>query len=157
MPAAHANLAQFVPAAAPRNRPKTEPNRALGLKNADVPAMLKLIDKGLPWSTISSFAKTSGFTPQEIAAFLGIPGRTFARRRASGTLDSVESERLVRLAEVFSSSLDLFNGDVDATRQWLTSPVRGLGNARPVDYAMTDLGGREVRNLIGRLMEGVFS
>ncbi len=35
-------------------------------------------------------------------------------------------------------------------------PVRGLNNARPIDYARTDYGAREVRNLIGRLEHGVF-
>jgi putative toxin-antitoxin system antitoxin component (TIGR02293 family) len=123
----------------------------------NLPSLIRLIGKGLPWSTVPAFARVTGFSQQDLADFLGVPARTFARRRLSGTLDPSESERLLRLAEIFEAALSLFDGDHDGVRQWLTSPVRGLSNARPIDYARTELGAREVRNLIGRLEDGVFS
>jgi putative toxin-antitoxin system antitoxin component (TIGR02293 family) len=155
MPAASSKATPFV--LPPQTAGKSSPGRTLGLKEMSVPSLIRLIDKGLAWSTVSAFARVSGFTQQELAAFLGIPARTFARRRNSGALDPAESERLLRLAEIFDAALDLFDGDQNGVRQWLTSPVRGLNNARPIDYARTELGAREVRNLIGRLQDGVFS
>ena len=140
-----------------RQERRSSPGRTLGLKEMTLPSLLRLIDRGLPWSTVPAFAKVSGFSQQELADYLGIPARTFARRRISGTLDPAESERLLRLAEIFDAAQNLFGGDHEGTRQWLTSPVRGLNNARPIDYARTELGAREVRNLIGRLEDGVFS
>lgn len=155
MALASSKAARFV--APPQRSRKSSPGRILGLREMNLPSLIQMIGKGLPWSTVPAFARISGFSQQELADFLGVPARTFARRRLSGTLDSAESERLLRLAEIFEAALSLFGGDHDGVRQWLTSPVRGLNNARPIDYARTELGAREVRNLIGRLEDGVFS
>jgi putative toxin-antitoxin system antitoxin component (TIGR02293 family) len=59
-----------------------------------------------------------------------------------------ESERLLRLSEIYAAALDLFDGDQAGAREWLLSPVR-LNNAQAIDYARTDIGAREVRDLIG--------
>jgi putative toxin-antitoxin system antitoxin component (TIGR02293 family) len=155
MPIASSKAAHFV--LPPQMKRKSLPGRILGLKEMNLPSLIRLIDKGLPWSTVLAFAHVSGFSQQQLADFLGLPARTFARRRHSGTLDRAESERLLRLAEIFDAALGLFDGDADDARQWLASPVRGLDNAAPIDYARTELGAREVRNLIGRLEDGVFS
>lgn len=155
MPIASSKAERFV--VPPGRERKSSPGRILGLKEMNLPTLIRLIGRGLPWSTIPAFSRVSGFSQQELADFLGAPSRTFARRRNSGMLDPAESERLLRLAEIFDAALTLFGGDHEGARQWLTSPVRGLNNARPIDYARTELGAREVRNLIGRLEDGVFS
>jgi putative toxin-antitoxin system antitoxin component (TIGR02293 family) len=49
----------------------------------------------------------------------------------------------------------LFEGDANAARQWLTAPQPALGGSTPGDYAATELGAREVENLIGRLEHGI--
>jgi putative toxin-antitoxin system antitoxin component (TIGR02293 family) len=68
----------------------------------------------------------------------------------------VESDRLLRLAEIFQfqGASDLFEGNTAAARKWLQSPEKGLGNVSPIDYAVTDIGACEVRNLIGRVEYG---
>jgi putative toxin-antitoxin system antitoxin component (TIGR02293 family) len=124
---------------------------------ADTPAILRLLAAGMKWAQVAHFMDQSGLTTRELAGFLELPERTFARRRESGRLLKAESERMLRLMEIFSSATELFDGDAEATRQWLTEPAYGLGQARPIDYAQSDFGGREVRNLIGRLLHGVFS
>ena len=155
MPVASPKAALFaLPLHTERN---ASPGQILGLKVKTLPSLIRLINKGLPWSTVLAFARISGFSQQQVAEFLDLPARTFARRRHSGTLDRTESERLVRLAEIFDAALGLFDGDAGSTRQWLISPVRGLDNAAPIHFARTELGAREVRNLIGRMRDGVFS
>jgi putative toxin-antitoxin system antitoxin component (TIGR02293 family) len=62
-----------------------------------------------------------------------------------------------RAAEIYDACLELFDGDRDAAWGWLTFPAFGLGYARPIDYAKTEAGAMEVRNLIGRLEDGVVS
>lgn len=123
----------------------------------DTPAILRLLAAGMKWSQVAQFLEHSGLTMRELAGFLELPERTFARRRESGRLLKAESERMLRLMEIFSSAVELFDGDREAARQWLTEPAEGLGQALPIDYAQSDFGGREVRNLIGRLMHGVFA
>jgi putative toxin-antitoxin system antitoxin component (TIGR02293 family) len=62
-----------------------------------------------------------------------------------------------RAAEIYSACLELFEGNRERAWKWLNSRVRGLGYARPIDYAKTEAGAMEVQNLIGRLEDGVFS
>lgn len=150
-------VAQFVPSSSSAKTLRIQPGRSLGLKRMEIPTLLKVITSGLRWSAVDSFLQESGFTQQQLALYLGVPLRTLARRKEAGGLDENESERLLRLSEIFDAALDLFGGDNADAREWLLSPVRGLNNARPIDYARTDYGAREVRNLIGRLEHGVFS
>jgi putative toxin-antitoxin system antitoxin component (TIGR02293 family) len=154
---ARKSIAQFVPASGTTKVVRVQPGRSLGLKRMEIPTLLKVITSGLRWSSVASFLHESGFTQLQLAQYLGIPLRTLARRKEGGGLDENESERLLRLSEIYDAALDLFNGDKADAREWLLSPVRGLNNARPMDYARTDYGAREVRNLIGRLEHGVFS
>ena len=123
----------------------------------DTPAILRLLAAGMKWAQVAQFMEQSGLTARELAGFLELPERTFARRRESGRLLKAESERMLRLMEIFFSAQEMFDGDAEAARQWLTEPAHGLGQARPIEYAQTDFGGREVRNLIGRLLHGVFA
>jgi len=129
----------------------------LGLKSMDVPSLISAARAGLSWNSVKRFLGATGLNQQQLAKYLDIPERTFARRREAGSLDRRESEKLLRLAEIWEAAVDLFDGDVTRTRAWLVSPAFGLGDVAPIDYARTEFGGREVRALIGRIADGVFS
>jgi putative toxin-antitoxin system antitoxin component (TIGR02293 family) len=137
--------------------PGTRIGKALGLKSMETPSLMQAAQSGLSWNAVRKFLDFTGLSQQDLAKYLTIPERTFARRREAGAFDRRESEQLLRLAEISQAALELFDGDTAATRTWLTSPVRGLGNARPIDFAQSEFGAREVRDLIGRLADGVFS
>jgi putative toxin-antitoxin system antitoxin component (TIGR02293 family) len=137
--------------------PGTRIGKALGLKSMETPSFMQAAKSGLSWNAVRKFLDIIGLSQQDLGKYLAIPERTFARRRETGTFDRRESEQLLRLAEISQAALGLFDGDTEATRTWLTSPVRGLGNARPIDFAQSEFGAREVRDLIGRLADGVFS
>lgn len=123
----------------------------------DVPTLINAARAGLSWNSVKRFLGATGLSQQQLAAYLDIPERTFARRREAGALDQRESEKLLRLAEIWEAAVDLFDGDEARTRAWLVTPAFGLGNVAPIDYARTEFGGREVRALIGRIADGVFS
>jgi len=103
------------------------------------------------------FHKASGLAIGRIADLVGIPPRTLMRRKAAGRLRSDESERLLRVARVFEQAVELFEGDTDAARRWLITARKELDEHAPLEYARTEIGAREVEDLMGRLEHGVFS
>jgi len=137
--------------------PTTRIGEALGLKSMETASLMRAVQSRLSWNAVHKFLEITGISQLELAKYLTIPERTFARRREAGTFNRRESEQVLRLAEISQAALDLFDGDTTATRTWLTSRVRGLGNARPIDVAQSEFGVREVRDLIGRLADGVSS
>jgi putative toxin-antitoxin system antitoxin component (TIGR02293 family) len=59
-----------------------------------------------------------------------------------------------RLAVITKAAQTLF-GDDEAAKCWINSPVRGLGDKRPVDMAHTDKDTKATLNLIGCLGHGM--
>lgn len=66
-------------------------------------------------------------------------------------------DRLSRVSKVFERTLELFEADAATARAWLGHPQRALGGAVPLDLLGTELGARQVEDLIGRLEHGVFT
>ncbi len=143
---------------APRTRTSArQPGASLGLRAHRTDDLIRQLQGGLPFSALRAFAGTTRLPVSRIASTLDIPERTLARRRAVGRLAPDESERLFRLSRIFEKAVDLFEGDREAAVGWLTAPRKALGEATPLSYSRTELGAREVENLIGRLEHGVFS
>lgn len=130
---------------------------SLGLRSAGIPKLIEQLEAGFPFDALRKFEANSGMASAELVSILGIPERTLARRRTTGRLAPEESERLLRISTVFEKAVELFDGDVASTVQWLTTSKKALGGETPLRYAKTEPGAREVENLIGRLEHGVFS
>lgn len=130
---------------------------SLGLAEEGTTGLVRSVEQGLPFKAFESFRAQTGLTASRLAAILGIPKRTYARRKAAGRLAPDESERLLRLSLIFERAVDLFEGSAGRAVDWLARPKKALANATPFDYARTELGAREVENLIGRLEHGAFS
>ena len=68
-----------------------------------------------------------------------------------------ESDRLVRFALLKDAALEMMHGNGAATRQWLRTPLEVLGGETPLEHADTELGARDVEDLIRRTQHGIFS
>ncbi len=130
---------------------------SLGLSALGTDELIRAVQRGFSFKALEIFSAETGFPPAEVASIVGIPERTFARRRASGRLSPEESERLLRISSIFEKTVALFEGDVPETVEWLTQPKKALGDKVPLSYSRSELGAREVENLIGRLEHGVFT
>ena len=157
------HVAQGQPDGAARPDASRQPLRfrlrgsTLGLKAANPAELIQLLERGFSFKTLQAFESRSGLALSRLAATIGIPERTLARRKVSRRLTPDESERLLRISAVFEDAVDLFEGDVAAAVNWLTTPRKALGDRAPLSYARTEPGAREVENLIGRLEHGIFS
>ena len=127
----------------------------LGIAGADSLQLVKSVEGGLPYSAVTSFLGRTKLSAQELSELVAVPARTLQRRRVQGRLAADESDRLLRVSRVFGKAAELFEGDVDASIQWLRTPAKALRGERPIAFARTDAGAREVEALIDRLERGV--
>uniref|UniRef100_A0ABX1N8C0 DUF2384 domain-containing protein n=1 Tax=Aromatoleum buckelii TaxID=200254 RepID=A0ABX1N8C0_9RHOO len=115
-----------------------------------------VIRRGISSAAVDAVTKTLRVTQAELAAALGIPERTLARRKREGTLNSEESARLVRLARVVERAEAVFE-DLDAALNWLKSPNAALAGLIPLSLMDTDIGAESVLDTLGRIEHGVFA
>src|SRR5213595_3372171 len=118
--------------------------------------LVRKIQKGLRFSELKTLRNSIDLPFEQLAAKLAISRSTLQRRKVSGRLSPDESDKVIRFARLLEHATNVF-GDVDKARAWLKFPQRGLGGAVPLDYAETEIGAREVDNLLGRIDYGVYS
>lgn len=105
---------------------------------------------GLAFLEFEALRRQLDLSLDELTARLGLSAATVKQRKAAGRLTSDESGKVVSFARLLGHAVHLFGG-LDEARQWLKTPQRGLHGAVPLDYARTDLGAREVENLLSQL------
>ncbi len=136
---------------------KAVPGDSLGIGTANVVEVAEMLRQGLPYEALGRLEECCGLPLESILAVARIPRRALARRKARRRFSAEESERLYRLALVFEKSVELFEGDAAAARNWLTTPNEALVDQPPLKMIETEIGAREVEDLIGRLEHGVFA
>lgn len=127
----------------------------LGLRAFDTASLLKRLDQGISYVAFERLRRRLKITSQKLADTALITHRTLARRKKVGRFDPDESDRLVRIARVFSRAIELFGGDEDLAQAWMTRPRRALGGPSPLEMARTEVGAREVEKLIHQIEHGV--
>jgi len=119
-------------------------------------SLIHELEKGLPFAELEALRDNLGTSMELLARRVGISRPTLHRRKGLGRLTSDESDRLVRFARLMGMAVHAL-GSADHAREWLAAPQYGLGGAIPLDYARTEIGAREVEDLLGRIEHGVYS
>jgi len=118
--------------------------------------VLTQVRSGLPAAMFEQVATTLGLSTSALATKLGIARRTVTRKRGNGApLSSETSEKLLRVARVRNLGRVLFTTD-EAVSEWMSKPESALSDMAPLDLLDTDLGAREVENLLRALAYGHF-
>jgi putative toxin-antitoxin system antitoxin component (TIGR02293 family) len=129
--------------------------RSLNLKVKTTDQMISQLKEGLPADSFDRLRELLNISDSALASIVQIPKRTLDRRRVTGRLKTDESERVLRLAQVFDMAVEVI-GTPKKAESWLKKPARGLGGKIPLEYADTELGAHEVITLLGRIGHGVF-
>ena len=125
-------------------------------KELSLPQVIREIENGLPVSSFTAIRNDLGITDKDLAQVIRVPKSTLAVRKKRGRFSFEESERLYRVQRLLRKAVDVF-GDLEMARKWLKEKAYGLGDVSPLEFAKTEIGAREVENLLGRLEHGVFS
>ncbi len=111
---------------------------------------------GMPISSVSNLAASLNLPLSTLLDWLSISPRTWARRKQAGALDTLESDRVARLARLLKRATIVVGGRAEA-RDWLLTSNRALKRRSPFDVASTEIGADAVFALLGRIEHGVFS
>ncbi len=114
------------------------------------------LQEGLDMKEFDELQNHLALPAEKLYPLLGLSKATMHRRKNEGKLKPDESDRVIRFARLLSMAMNVFH-DLDYARTWLKHPQYGLGGAVPLEYARTEVGAREVENLMGRIEHGVYS
>jgi len=131
--------------------------KVLGRSVKSLTDLAELVREGLPASSVIALAEKLDLGNAALSRKLGIPQRTMTRRLSQHSrLSAAESDRTVRLARVYAIAVEMI-GNKEKAVEWLRTPNRALAGERPLDQLDTDLGAREVEDVLGRIAYGVYS
>jgi putative toxin-antitoxin system antitoxin component (TIGR02293 family) len=130
--------------------------RTLGRNFSSDRELRDAIREGFPPAVVEKLMSASGLTLKELASALDLSPRSLQRRRRSGRLARYESDRLYRLARIVAIATE-YLGDKDRAMRWLKRSNRALGGVAPVETMDTELGARQVENILGRIAYGGIS
>jgi len=130
--------------------------RTLGRVLSSDRDLREAIREGFRPAVIQELMRASGLTLKELAVALDLSPRSLQRRRSTGRLARYESDRLYRLARIVALANE-YLGDHERASRWLKRPNRALGGIAPVMAIDTELGARQVENVLGRIAYGGIS
>ncbi len=114
------------------------------------------IREGFPPAVVEELMRSSGLTLKELAESLDLSPRSLQRRRHGGRLARFESDRLYRLARIVALAHQSL-GNQTLVMRWLRKSNRALGGIAPIAAIDTELGARQVENVLGRIAYGGIS
>ena len=116
----------------------------------------RLVQSGLPFQALEQVMGRFQLGRAEVEKVLSLPSRTLARRKETARMRANESDRLIRVARVGAHAVEVL-GTEERAAAWLHRPNRALGNRPPLDLLSTDLGTKQVDEVLSRTEHGVIS
>lgn len=128
--------------------------RLLGRRVRTTDDLRRAVEAGLPVLSLAAVIRhvAGAELPEGSLRYRIVPKATLHRRRERLSLE--ESERLERLARVTALAEEVWE-DAGHAHEFLRNPQPQLGGERPVDLARTDLGARQVEELLMKLEYGL--
>ena len=107
----------------------------------------QLVAAGLPVGALNRTAEYVAANPREVTRLKDrlVPAAT--RKRRKTVLKASESERVERLARLMALAEEVWE-DRDGAREFLRTPHPLLGGRATIDLARTELGARQVEELL---------
>ena len=127
--------------------------KVLGRAIDSVGDMRAAVENGLPKAVLKNVVVSLLRDPraQRVLMHKLVPEPTLRRRKSR--LNLVESERTERLARITALAQEVW-GEEDA-RAFMTAPHPMLGGRTPAEHIVTDLGAREVEQILHALAFGL--
>ncbi|MSP37619.1 MAG: DUF2384 domain-containing protein [Deltaproteobacteria bacterium] len=130
--------------------------KVLKRRIANLADLRETVKGGLPYASFEALSARLGLGREEAANALHLPHRTNARRKKQRRLLADESDRVLRMARVGAQAAETLGSEAKAA-EWLRRPNRALGNVPPLELLDTDIGIRQIEEVLGRIEHGIVS
>jgi len=130
--------------------------KVLRRRISNLDELRETVNAGLPYASMEVVMAKFGLDREEAANILRLPQRTLARRKKSKRFHTDESDRLLRLARIGAQAAEVL-GSEEKAAQWLRRPNHALANQVPLEVLDSDIGARQVEDILGRVEHGVVS
>lgn len=119
--------------------------------------MISLIREGVPYSLFSLIKDYTPFTESEWSDFLEISAKSLQRyKQSSKHFKSLQSEKIIEMAEVTNIGLDIFGG-MEKFKLWLNTPNFSLGGSKPIELLKDSYGKEMVVGELTRINHGILA
>ena len=143
----------------PVRRPRILVSAALdldSLSELEGSRAIAAVKVGLDAKLVRQLAEKLGLPLEDMAVPLHLTGRTLHRRLEAGRLSLDESERLLALVKIFKLASTTLGSRQKAVH-WMKSALPALGGKTPLECAETQIGLREVEDVLVRIEDVVYS
>tara|TARA_B100000676_G_C17988097_1_gene793194 strand:+ start:318 stop:752 length:435 start_codon:yes stop_codon:yes gene_type:complete len=131
--------------------------RISGVPLAEQSKLIDVVKAGLPYRALLDLQAAFQISRSEIGKALLITPSTMSRRKTGGYLRPDESDRVVRLARMLDLATPMMDGDQQSAATWMRTPRAVLNGESPLMRSGTEVGVRDVEDLINRIQAGVFN
>ncbi len=121
-----------------------------------IEAQIKIIKSGVAYHYYELISDALAVPQKALLTAINIPQRTLIERKNQGKFKQDESERVLRLFNLFYQAVKIL-GSEQRARNWFISELPALGGKSPLEYVETDIGTQEVRDVLGRIQYSVYS
>lgn len=114
-----------------------------------------VIRRRMPFPSFRFLAEMLCIDEDLLGKRMGISSELLSNATTVGFFSLWESRRLYGLIVALQASFELFEGDAQAARAFLRSPLRCFNSKAPLEMLITEEGTSAVIDLIGRLEHGI--
>lgn len=116
-----------------------------------------VVRRRMPFPSLQFLAEILCIDEEMLSKHMGISSELLSKATTVGFFSLCESRRLYGLIVALQASCELFEGDVQAARAFLLSPLRYFNSKAPLEMLVTEEGANAVIDLIGQLEHGVLT
>ncbi len=128
--------------------------RVVGRGVRSLEDLTERVRQGLPFAAAVAVMERYGISRDVLCNVLQLSARNLLRRKEQERLSPAESDRLYRLARVLAHANRVFE-DPEESADWIHAPNTALGKQQPLTLLDTDIGVRQVDEVLGRIEHGI--
>lgn len=117
---------------------------------------IDIIREGISKKDLENLKEKTDLDYNQLSKVLSVARATLINKKGNSKFDSVLSERIVGVADIYSYGYEVFE-DEGRFNEWIFRANQSLGGQTPYDLLDNQYGREEVKNLIGRIDYGVYS